>query len=101
MGKTISHIIIDSTGTARIDGTRIKVKQIAEDNNAGLTANDIVDAYPHLSLAQVHAALAFYFDHKAEVDAEIKRDRKQIAALRKAAGPSLLARKLRQAGRKN
>jgi uncharacterized protein (DUF433 family) len=42
----------------------------------GLSPAEILDAYDHLTLGQVHAVLAYYYDHKAEVDdqfAEIRR----------------------------
>ncbi|MDX1946386.1 MAG: hypothetical protein SFU86_13375 [Pirellulaceae bacterium] len=29
------------------------------------------EAYPHLSLAQIHAALAYYYDHQQEIDQQI------------------------------
>lgn len=37
--------------------------------------------YPHLSLAQIHAALAYYYDHQTELDAEIQRRRQEVNAL--------------------
>lgn len=45
-------------------GTDIKVSQIAfEYERKGMTPDEIVEAHPHLSLASVHAALAFYYDN--------------------------------------
>ena len=72
-----------ANGKAVIAGTRIKVTQIAlEYERLGWTADQIVDAHPHLTLAQVHGALSYYYDHQAELDAELIAEEKEIAALR-------------------
>jgi hypothetical protein len=52
-----------------------------------------------LSLAQIHAALAYYFDHKAEMDALIKKEDEDYRVLRKAAVESPFARRMRAEGR--
>lgn len=59
-------------GRPRIDGTRISVEFIARFANDGVTADKIVESYPHLTLAGVHDALGYYYDHKAEIDAAIE-----------------------------
>ena len=53
---------------AFIVGTRVRVQDIVSDHERhGLFPEDIARQYPQLSLAQVHSALAFYFDNKEEV----------------------------------
>jgi uncharacterized protein (DUF433 family) len=37
----------------------------------GLTPEEIVEKFPHLSLAQVHDALAYYYDNRSEVEQDI------------------------------
>lgn len=59
-------------GKPRIAGHRIKVADVAVwHERLGRTPAQIVAEYPQLSLAKVHAALAYYYDHKAEIDADI------------------------------
>ena len=58
-------------GCLRIDGTRITVNQITTMYKRGLAAEDIADQYPHLTLAQVYAALAYYHANREEVEAEL------------------------------
>lgn len=58
-------------GRLCIDGTRITVHQITTLYKRGLTAEDIADQYPHLTLAQVYAALAYYHANREEVEAEL------------------------------
>jgi uncharacterized protein (DUF433 family) len=59
-------------GSPIIDGSRITVRLIAEFVKTGSTAEDILASYPHLSLAQIHDAISYYFDHKEEIEQEIE-----------------------------
>lgn len=71
----IGTLIVRTPGTCggrpRIAGTRIAVENIAIDFNAGMTPQQIIDERPHLTLAQVYAALAYYYANKKQIDAEI------------------------------
>ena len=58
-------------GRIRIDGTRITVSRIATLYKQGLTVEEIVTTYSHLSLGQVYAALAYYHANLAEIEAEL------------------------------
>jgi len=51
-----------------------------------------------LSLAQVYAALAWYYDHQAEMDVEIGRQSERLKALRAAAAPSSLTQRALRRG---
>ena len=53
-----------------MDGTRISVELIANFVNAGASAQELVESYPHLTLGAVHDAISYYFDHKDELDRE-------------------------------
>jgi uncharacterized protein (DUF433 family) len=44
---------------------------IAIDSNAGMTPEEIVEERTHLTLAQVHGALAYYYANKEQIDADI------------------------------
>ncbi|MCY7357142.1 MAG: DUF433 domain-containing protein [Rudanella sp.] len=64
-------------GKPRIAGHRITVAQIvAWHELMGLSADEIATTY-QLSLGDVYAALAYYFDHQAEVD-QISRESEQF-----------------------
>jgi uncharacterized protein (DUF433 family) len=59
-------------GRARIAGTRIKVEHVYNwVERQGMAPAAVVKAYPHLNLAQVHAALAYYWSHEAEIQQDI------------------------------
>jgi hypothetical protein len=44
----------------------------------GWSADEIARQHPYLSLGEVHAALGYYFDHQAEIDAEIEAEWQQV-----------------------
>jgi uncharacterized protein (DUF433 family) len=58
-------------GEPCIRGTRIPVWVLAAMHKQGDTAEEILEAYPNLSAAQVYAALSYYYEHRAEIDAVI------------------------------
>ena len=94
-----SHITIDDKGVARIDDTRLKVIHLIEVWKSGAsTPEKLRDAYPHLSLAQIHAALAYYYDHQSEVDDEIARALKAFDTARANAPETPGRKKLRDLG---
>jgi len=99
---TKDHIRLGDDGTAWIDDTHIKVIEVALDMIAeGWSPAEIQRQHDgSLSLAQIHAALAYYYDHQASFDEEIRRDLEEYEALRKAQGNDTpLHRKLRAAGK--
>ena len=55
-------------GAAIIEGTRTTVRCLAGYYQMGMTVDEILQALPHLSAAQVHSGLAYYFDHQEEID---------------------------------
>ncbi len=82
-------------GKPRIAGRRITVQNIAVwHEHMGQSADEIAAAHD-LTLADVYAALAYYFDHRAEIDASIRNDDAFVAALR-AQQPSPLRARLDQ-----
>lgn len=92
-----SHIALDEHGDAWIVGANTRVIDVVMDRVAyGWDAEEINRQHPHIPLAQVHAALAYYYDHKAELDAELERQSKQFDAERAAAGVSPLGRLWRE-----
>ena len=56
-------------GQPHIIGTRITVSLIAREvENLRMTPDEVIAAHAHLSLAQVHAALAYFYDHREEIE---------------------------------
>ena len=64
-------------------GTRIRVVDIAvEYEYMNFSPDDIITAHPHLKLEQVHDALSYYYEHRAEMDKKIMEDKEFIDRLR-------------------
>lgn len=81
-------------GRPRIAGTRIAVADVVIMYlRMGLTLPEIAGKYD-LELADVHAAMAYYYDHRPEIDANIEADQAFAEAFRHN-NPSLLQAKLK------
>ena len=67
------HIIKEDGKSARLENhPRVRVAQIVMDYLAyGWSADEIHRQHPHLALAEVHAAMGYYYDNQAQIDAEI------------------------------
>lgn len=74
------HIVTANGESARMERLpRIRVAQIAADHiGNGWSAEEIIRQYPHLTAAEVHTALAYYYDHREAIDAELATE---VAAL--------------------
>jgi uncharacterized protein (DUF433 family) len=76
-------------GKPRIAGHRITVSDVAVwHERMGMSPDEIVAEYPSLGLSDVHYALAYYFDHRDEIDREI-REGEQFAERFRAGAPSI------------
>jgi uncharacterized protein (DUF433 family) len=69
-----------SGGNPIIKGTRTSVANIADYYLMGLTPEEIQRELPHLSLAQVFDALAFYLDHREIIDRQLEKDKETLVA---------------------
>ncbi len=72
----IEHIEIDPQkrgGRPMIKGTGIMVKDIVYDQRVGLSVDYIAEQFG-LTPGQIYAALSYYYDHKDEIDADMRRD---------------------------
>lgn len=73
-----SHITKDPQvcgGKACIDGTRVRVLDLVCMLRQALSPQDMLGAYPSLTLAQVYAALSYYHENPQEISADLDRDR--------------------------
>ncbi len=64
-------------GRACINGHRIRVMDVVVLHEMQrMSPSEIVYQYPGITLADVYAALAYYHDHRAEIEADFENDRK-------------------------
>ena len=88
-----SHIEIDEKGVAWITGANVKVIEVALDKIAhGWSPEEMHFQHPNLSLAQIHSALAYYYENQERLDDEIARREREVEALI-AESPNRLSRK--------
>src|ERR1700731_3362580 len=80
------HIIKEAGKPARLEShPRVRVAQIVIDYLAyGWSADEIHRQHPHLALAEVHAAMGYYYDNQAEIDAEIEAELEEVDQAREA-----------------
>jgi uncharacterized protein (DUF433 family) len=78
-----SHILLDEQGRAWIEDTNTKVIEVATAHLAyGWSADELARQLPHLTLGQVHSALAHYYDHQTTFDREIDRQTRAFESAR-------------------
>jgi uncharacterized protein (DUF433 family) len=86
-------------GRPRIAGHRIRVQDIyVWHERMGKSPDEIVSDFPQLTLADVYAALAYFWDHRDEILEDVKRQDEFIEEM-KTKHPSILREKLKQMGR--
>jgi uncharacterized protein (DUF433 family) len=92
------HILLDERGRGWIDDTNVRVDQVVADiiGVNKLTPGEVVERHPksNLTLARVHAAMTWYYDHQAEMDAEFERERLMVEEGRAKQGNSPLVQKV-------
>jgi uncharacterized protein (DUF433 family) len=79
--ETTQELPLTSTvdGTIRINGTRVSLDSVIFNYRQGATAEEIVLRFPGLRLADIHSCIAYFLNHKEEVDKYLA-DREQSAA---------------------
>lgn len=94
-----AHIQLDNAGVAWIDDSNVKVIEVAMDKIAhGWNPEEIHFQHPHLSLAQIHAALSYYYDHQHDIDREIEKELQDVESMARQVSQSPLRRRLRAIG---
>jgi uncharacterized protein (DUF433 family) len=84
-------------GKPRIDGHRITVEDVVIwHERLGMSPDEIVTAIPGITLSDVHAALAYYFEHRDQVDADVLDGERFVARIKYTLGPGPLHEKRKQ-----
>lgn len=83
MSTEISTLLVSSPdicgGRLHISGTDITVNQVVLLHKRGATAEEIVVEYPHLTMAQVYAALAHYHANQDEIEADLRAENREAS----------------------
>lgn len=68
-------------GRPCVTGTSVSVRRIAQWHNMGLIPEEIARKFGHLSLAQIHGALAHYYANREEIDADLEAEDRETIEL--------------------
>ena len=93
------YVELDERNVPIILGTTMKVVELVEAHLAyHWSPEEIQRQHPYLTMSQIYSALAYYWDYKEELDADIERRFQYAEKLRREAGESPLVKKLRVKG---
>lgn len=94
-----AHIVLDDSGVPYLTGANTKVVELVLDKIAyGWSAEELHLQHPHLTLGQIHSALAYYWDHQDEIDADIQQRLEFVESVRKNTSVTPLIVKLKAQG---
>ncbi|MBE9126671.1 MULTISPECIES: DUF433 domain-containing protein [unclassified Coleofasciculus] len=93
------YVQLNDKGVPVIAGTTLKVIELVMAQIAyGWSPDELQVQHPYLSMSQIYSALAYYWDYKEVIDAEIEESLQWAKQVRKEAGISPVAAKLRAKG---
>lgn len=73
----------DAGGVVRVGGTRVTLDSVVYSFQEGSTAEEILEQYSSLRLADVYAVIGYYLRHREEVEAYIQEQRRQAEEIRR------------------
>ena len=93
------HVVLNDAHTPLIAGTTMKVVELVLAQAAyGWSAQELHIQFSHLTLGQIYSALAYYWDHRDELDGDIERRLEKVDTIQKSASPSPLIKRLKDKG---
>lgn len=93
------HIVLDDRKVPFIEGTTMKVIEVVMAQRAyGWTPEEIHINHRYLSMSQIYAALAYYWENKSELDRAILEDLQLAERMRQEAGESPFVARLKAQG---
>lgn len=90
------HIVLNDEQIPIIEGTTLKVvEMIMAKTSYGWSPEEIHFQHPYLTMSQIYAALAYYWEHKAELDADIKQRENYAETMQKKAPETSFVKRLK------
>lgn len=78
------HVVLNEVRVPEIAGTRLKGAELVIEQQAyGWSPEELHFQHPYLTLGQIHSALAYYWDHHAERDRDVRRRLERVDGLRR------------------
>ena len=95
VGTKYQHIVLDN-GVPVISGTTMKVVELLAEKMAyGWSPEELHFQHSYLTLGQIHSALAYYWDHAAELEHDLETRLQSVEKMKQASRPSPLAARLK------
>ncbi len=99
METRYEYITLNENHVPSIVGTTTKIVEPVVDQQAyGWSPEELHFQHAHLTLGQIHSALAYYWDHREELDRDIQRRLERVEELRGEVGPHSLAARFKGQG---
>lgn len=93
------HIVLDNSRVPVISGTTMKVTELVLAQAAyGWSAEELRIQFSHLTLGQIYSALAYYWDHREELDGDIEKRLEKVNQIQKDTPASPLINRLKKKG---
>jgi len=93
------HILLNDARVPVIAGTTMKVVELVLAQAAyGWSAEELSGQFPYLTLGQIHSALAYYWDHREALDADIEGRIRKVDRIRNSMPESPLVKRLKGKG---
>ena len=93
------HIQLDDNRVPVIEGTTMKVVElIASHLSYGWSPEELHFQYPHITLGKIYSALAYYWDHQAALESDMKQRLEKVKTLQQQAPHSRIAQNLKERG---
>jgi uncharacterized protein (DUF433 family) len=93
------HVLLNDARVPVISGTTMKVIELVLAQAAyGWSAEELHIQFPHLTLGQIYSALAYYWDHREELDSDIEKRVEKVNIIRKSVPVSPLIKRLKDKG---
>jgi uncharacterized protein (DUF433 family) len=93
------HIQLDERNVPTLAGTTMKVVELILPVKAyEWTPEDLYEQHPYLTMGQIHSALAYYWDHQEQLDADLEKRYQFAEKLRQEATESPIIEKLKASG---
>ena len=94
-----NHIVLNEAQVPIIAGTTMKVIELVLDHLAYVwSPEELHFQHPYLTMGQIHSALAYYWDHKTELDQDIERRLQLIEQIQQTTKPIPLIGRLKAKG---
>lgn len=93
------HIILNNSRVPIIEGTTMKVVELVLAQAAyAWSAEELREQFPYLTFGQIYSALAYYWDHQDDLDADIEGRIRKVDRIRKSMPESPLVKRLKGKG---